>query len=137
MIRKCLQTSIVYSIGYGNSRNSLDNLQTHSCNSTWIHPQYSGSCSDIGLFYTDQPFTRSAYVRPVCLPSLTTNYTAGQTCVATGFGNTAFGLSAAFSTSLRHVSMDIDVSCSAPTCSAVDDKLCATGGAGKDTCLVR
>ena len=57
------------------------------------HPQYNSRNfdNDIALIQLDRRITFSNYIKPICLPTTTSEPAVGTKCFVTGFGRTQEG----------------------------------------------
>lgn len=87
-------SSIVVRAGEWNTLYANETIphQDRSVAAIAIHPEFNKVTlyNDVALLRLDQPALLAANVRPVCLPAVTDNF-AGGTCIATGWGQNAFG----------------------------------------------
>ncbi|KAK3556787.1 hypothetical protein QTP70_020502, partial [Hemibagrus guttatus] len=62
-----------------------------SISKIYRHPNYNKYTNDITLLQLKSAVTFTEYIRPVCLPSLASDFPNGTTCWITGWGNIASG----------------------------------------------
>ncbi|XP_063285655.1 transmembrane protease serine 9-like [Pelobates fuscus] len=124
------------------------NLVTSQVQSIVVNSQYTGTGSrgDIALITLSSAITYTEYIRPVCLPSSSSDFPNGMDCWATGWGDTDYEVSLKPPRTLQQVMLPLisrddcnDMynigSQSGTTNSVQSDQICAGYAAGgKDSC---
>jgi len=118
--------------------------RTVSAENVIIHPDYNDGranlevrANDIAIIKLEKELEFTDGVRPICLPNANQEYSEGTTFLASGWGNTKYGVSSSGSRKLKQVFMkfvNLD-DCKKELYHVRDHYLCAKGAqAGGDTC---
>ncbi|KAM3917751.1 serine protease 33-like [Leptodactylus fuscus] len=74
-----------------------------------VNPEYNGAGTpgDIALIQLSSPITYTEYILPVCIPTASMKFSAGDNCWVTGWGNTGFGVNLPYPQTLQQVMVPI------------------------------